>query len=114
MEAAGISNQDVYVAVRPEGFVLSEDKSKDSKSRAETKVSQGKERELHCTLQAVEVMGRDISVVATNPFSENAVIRAIISSETRVDTKKKDLSFTLKKNKVFLFKKETEERIYVK
>ena len=114
METTGVANQEVYVAVRPEGFVLSEDKSEDGQCKAEVKVSEGKGRELHCSLQAVEVMGRDISVVATHPLSENAVIRAIISSETKVDTKKKDISFVLKKNKVFIFKKETEERIYVK
>lgn len=114
MEAEGIANQEVYVAVRPEGFVLSEDKDENAQCKEETKISKEKRRELHCTLQAVEVMGRDISIVATHPLSENAVIRAIISSETKVDTKKKDISFILKKNKVFIFKKETEERIYVK
>ena len=100
LDAKGVANQEVYVAIRPEGFVLSEEETC--------------ERKLHCRLQAVEVMGRDISVVATHPLSENAVIRAIISSETKVDTGKKDICFTLKKNKVFLFNKVTEERIYVK
>ncbi len=99
LETKGVQNQEVYVAIRPEGFLPAEE---------------GKEGIFHCSMQAVEVMGRDISVVAAHPLSENTVIRAIISSETKVDTKEKNVCFTLKKNKVFLFKKETEERIYVK
>ena len=100
LEVKGIKDQEVYAAIRPEGFVLSENMECESK--------------LHCSLQAVEVMGRDISVVVTHPLSENAVIRAIISSETKVDTGKKEVGFELKKNKVFIFNRETEERIYVK
>lgn len=99
LDVKDVPNQEVYVAIRPEGFLPAEE---------------GSSGVFHCSLQAVEVMGRDISVVATHPLSENTVIRAIISSETKVDTKEKNISFALKKNKVFIFKKETEERIYVK
>ena len=102
MEVKGIEDQKVYVAIRPEGFVLSEEETCDHTKGM-----------LHCFLQAVEVMGRDISVVASHPLSENTVIRAIISSETKVDTKKKEIRFTLKKNKVFIFRRENEERIYI-
>lgn len=105
LDAKGVANQEVYVAIRPEGFVLCENPAGQSEE---------KEGELHCSLQAVEVMGRDISVVATHPLSENTVIRAIISSETKVNAGQKDIYFSLKKNKVFVFNKETEERIYVK
>ena len=109
MEAKGVADGEVYVAIRPEGFVLSEEKN------CQCMDSQIKDKdELHCTLQAVEVMGRDISVVATHPLSENTVIRAIISSETKVDTNKKEIGFELKKNKVFIFSRETEERIFLK
>ena len=109
LEAKGIDDQEVYIAIRPEGFVLHE------KEEGQNKVTNG-EREgvLHCSLQAVEVMGRDISVVATHAFSENAVIRAIISSETKVDIEKKEICFGLKRNKVFIFNKDSEERIYIK
>ena len=95
MDAKGIADQEVYVAIRPEGFVLSKEK----------------ENTLSCQLQAVEVMGRDVSVVAIHPLSENTVIRAIIPSEKKVDVTSKEVRFELKKNKVFLFHKETEERL---
>ena len=94
LEIAGVPDQKVSVAVRPEGFVLD---------------AQGA---FGCELNRVEVMGRDISVVSAHKACENPVIRAIISSEHQVDTEKETVRFHLKPNKVFLFHKETEERIY--
>ena len=82
-----------YIAIRPEGFVLSE------------------KGVLSCKLKAVEVMGRDISVVCTNEKCTANAIRAIISAENRVDTSSDTVRFDLKKNKVFVFDKKTEERI---
>lgn len=114
MEAKGVADGEVYVAIRPEGFVLAGEQEGDCKSGQQEESRNESGGVLYCKLQAVEVMGRDISVVATHPVSENAVIRAIISSETKVDTNKKEIGFELKKNKVFIFSKETEERIYVK
>ena len=112
LEVKGVKDQEVYVAVRPEGFLLPEEEAYDC--QCEHGKADVKEEKLHCFLQAVEVMGRDISVVATHPLSENMVIRAIISSETKVDGKKKEIGFELKRNKVFLFNKKTEERIFIK
>lgn len=107
MDAEGVADQEVYVAIRPEGFVLPEEDCDYENCRKEEKEGYV----LNCNLQAVEVMGRDISVVATHPLCENTVIRAIISSDTKVDTSSQKIAFTLKKNKVFLFKKDTEERM---
>lgn len=93
MDAANLPDQEVYVGVRPEGFVLSD------------------EGELTCTLCGVEVMGRDISVVAAHRDAENPTIRAIISAENKVDTGASAVRFTLKPGKVFVFNRETQERI---
>ncbi len=86
------SDGEVYIAIRPEGFILSD-----------TGV-------FSCALKAVEVMGRDISVVCTNEKS-TAAIRAIISSENKVDVTSEKVRFDLKRSKVFVFRKETEDRI---
>ena len=94
LEAAGVSDGKVTVAVRPEGFVLNEKGA------------------LGCELSGVEVMGRDISVVSTHKMCENANIRAIIGSENQVDTTRGKVRFDLKPNKVFLFEKNTGARIY--
>jgi len=94
LDAAGVSDGKVTIAVRPEGFVLN------------------KEGVLSCDLKGVEVMGRDISVVSTHKMCENANIRAIIGSENQVDTTSGKVRFDLKPNKVFLFEKNTGARIY--
>ncbi len=93
METKDLPDQEVFVGVRPEGFVLSKDGS------------------FSCELKGVEVMGRDISVVCANRASVNPTIRAIISAENKVDASRALVRFTLKPGKVFVFHKETQERI---
>ena len=110
LDAKGAEDQEVYVAIRPEGFVLPEEEC-ECKKEEDLEENRGI---LHCALQAVEVMGRDCSVVMTHPLSEGAVLRGIIPSDAKVDTKPKQIGFELKKSKVFIFRKDTEERIYTK
>ena len=93
LEAPGVADQPVWVGIRPEGFVLEETGP------------------LCCALQGVEVMGRDITVVAGHPDCENTAIRAIISAENTVNAASETVSFALKPNKGFLFSRETEGRL---
>jgi multiple sugar transport system ATP-binding protein len=93
MNISGVSDRKVYIGIRPEGFVLSDNGA------------------FECNLERVEVLGRDISVVSTNKASLNPVIRAIIGTENKVDTTKNTVKFNIKPYKMFLFDKETEERI---
>ena len=89
----GVEDRDVWVGIRPEGFILDENGA------------------LHCGLEAVEVMGRDTSVVAVHPAAESENIRAIISADNVIDTASDTVSFTVKPHKLFIFDKETEENI---
>lgn len=89
----GLSEREVYAAIRPEGFLLREDGP------------------FHCKLKGVEVMGRDISVLSENEALLGSVVRSIISTENRVDTGAEFVRFALMPHKVFLFDKETKERI---
>ena len=93
LDVKGVSDQDVWVGIRPEGFVLDDNGA------------------FSCTLSGLEVMGRDVSVVSTNEQSVNPTVRSIISAENKVDLAEKTVRFTLKPKKVFLFHKKTEERI---
>ena len=93
LEAPGVEDQEVVIGIRPEGFELSENGA------------------LHCKLVNVEVMGRDVSIVSENPASLNPVIRSIINADNKVDVSRETVSYNLKPHKVFLFNKETEERI---
>ena len=56
-------------------------------------------------------MGRDVSVVSTNAASQNSQIRSIIDADNQVDVSKGIVRYTLKPHKVFLFCKDTGERI---
>ena len=96
LDVAGVADQQVYVGIRPEGFILRDDGP------------------FTCKLLNVEVMGRDVSIVASNEASANPIIRAIIDADNAVDTESETVKFALKPNKVFLFNKDTEERIYLK
>ncbi len=93
LDVPKLTDQEVKIGIRPEGFILNEN---------------GK---FCCRLHGVEVMGRDISVVSTHSASDNPFVRSIISAEHRVNTASETVRFDLKPNKVFIFSKETEERI---
>ena len=94
LDVAGVADQEVTVGIRPEGFVLDENGP------------------LTCKLSSVEVMGRDVSIVSENAASQNPVIRSIINADNKVDVTAENVKYSLKAHKVFVFNKETEERIY--
>ena len=85
LSVRGVRDGKVTVGIRPEGFVLQEDGP------------------LVCDLRAVEVMGRDTSVVSGNPACTGPQIRSIIPSESRLDTSAKKVRFAVKPAKVKLF-----------
>ena len=99
MDTPEVDDREVYVGVRPEGFVL----------------AKGDAGVLHNRLVNVEVMGRDVSIISGNDacLSEAKTLRSIIDADDRANIGEGTVSFNLKKNKVFLFDKETEERIYL-
>ena len=90
----GVASQPVTVGIRPEGFNLDENGP------------------LKCRLSNVEVMGRDVSIVSKHENSLNPIIRSIINADHKVDITSEFVSYSLKPNKVFLFHKETEDRIF--
>ncbi len=93
LDVKGVEDQEVYIGVRPEGFLLN---------------ANGK---LTCSVSGIDVMGRDISVVSTNAASLNPVVRSIIAAD-EMGNVAGEVKFNLKEHKVFVFNKETEERVY--
>lgn len=85
LDVPGIADEDVYVGIRPEGFIYNENGA------------------LHCNLKNVEVMGRDVSIVSTNDHATSPIIRSIIDATTKVDTTKDTVCFDIKPNKIFIF-----------
>ncbi len=94
LDVPGIEDREVFVGIRPEGFVLDDNGP------------------MVCKLNNVEVMGRDMSVVCEHSASVNPIVRAIINSDNKVDLTSETVSYSLKPHKVFIFDAETEERIY--
>ena len=68
--------------------------------------------ESHERLNVVEVMGRDVSIVSKHESSLNPVIRSIINSDAGLNVAGATVNYSLKSNKVFLFSKESENRLY--
>ncbi len=93
MQVPDPKDRPVWVGIRPEGFVPAENGP------------------LCCKLNAVEVMGRDVSIVSTHDASVNETIRSIINADIKIDESAPFVRYELKPHKVFLFEKDTEERI---
>ena len=89
-------DKDVYIAIRPEGFSM--DKPKEGQG-------------LHCDVEMIQVLGRDISIVAKNPHCTKETFKIIISSDDHPGTQ--NLCVAVKPHKMFVFDGETEKRIYL-
>ncbi len=95
MDAQGIEDKEIYVAIRPEGFIVDQNGP------------------LECEFVNREIMGRDTSVVVKHPDFQGEKIRAIIPSEEPVEPENGKVRFSLKPFKVRLFDGKTQERIKV-
>ena len=93
MALEGVADGPVTVGVRPEGFRVRDDGP------------------LCCALEAVEVMGRDTTIVSTHPAMQGVSIRSIISAEYAEGVSGEAVRFYLKESKVHLFDAATGERI---
>ena len=93
LDVPGVDDQEVFVGIRPEGFIIDDNGA------------------FAANVSNIEVMGRDVSVVSTHVASVNPVVRSIVDADTVADGEVKTVRFSLKPHKVFLFNKETEQRI---
>ena len=94
LDVKGAADQLVHVGIRPEGFIV------DANGAFE------------CDLSNVEVMGRDVSIVSRHASSQNPVIRSIVDADNKLPEGATKVRFSLKPHKVFLFNKDSEERVY--
>ena len=92
-----LGNKEIYVAIRPEGFVLA---GKDDK------------HVLNANLEMVQILGRDVSLVANNPACTKPSFKVIVAAE-EAESPAAALRLKIKPNKLFLFDGVTEERIRV-
>ncbi|MBO5906941.1 MAG: ABC transporter ATP-binding protein [Clostridia bacterium] len=94
LDVPGVSDRAVYVGIRPEAFIPMSDGP------------------LQCEISNVEVMGRDVSVVSKHVASINPFVRSIVDADNKISVSDEFVRFYLKPHKVFLFDKETEQRLY--
>ena len=94
LEMPNVKDQEVTVGIRPEGFIPDENGP------------------LVCKPVNVEVMGRDVSIVSTHEASQNPFVRSIVDADNRIDASGEAVRFSVKPRKLFIFSRETEERIY--
>jgi len=89
-----IENRKVYIGIRPEGFIP------DS------------EGPMKCAMKAVEVMGRDTSVVSEHIASvDGTPLRSIVSADTGIDPGSEQIRYRLVPKKVMIFDRDSGERI---
>lgn len=93
LNVPGVDDRDVFVGIRPEGFAPSKDGA------------------FSVTLDRIEVMGRDRSVLASHPSCISEKLRAIVDADAAIDENADAVRFSLKPKKVFLFDKASEARI---
>ena len=86
-----ILDQEGYIGIRPEGF------------------SVGKDAVLSAFVEQIETLGRDISIVGLHPNCVKPTFKAIVDADTPVSLGA--IKLGVKKNKCFVFTKDTEERI---
>ena len=93
MDVTGDFEGHIVVGIRPEGFIPDPNGT------------------LVCNCRQIEVMGRDTSVVCDHPAFTGTALRAIIDADNISKIQKGAISFSLRPNKVFLFREDTGERI---
>ena len=93
LQVPGVADQRIWAGIRPEGFLPSVDGP------------------LTCGLERVEVLGRDVSVVCTHSACTSGTVRAIVNAACQVDTTCAQVRFALRRDKVFLFHWETQQRV---
>ncbi len=93
-----LGNKDVFVAIRPEGFIIAKKTDKNV---------------LNCDMEMIQVLGRDISIVAKKEECTKETFKIIVAAE-EAESLSGHIAVKVKPNKVFIFDGETEERIYLK
>ncbi len=88
-----LKNQDVCIGIRPEGFEVNPD------------------GDFTIKVEQIEYIGRDKSIIGSNPNSEKPTFRFIIDAEITGVEIGKEIKGNVKKTKCFVFDKDTESRI---
>jgi len=81
-----IGDKELIVAIRPEGFLPAQ---------------KGDKNVFHAEMEMIQVLGRDISIVAKHPACEQPTFKVIIGADEKIADK--NLCLKVKPNKLFVF-----------
>ena len=90
-----VADQEVFIAIRPEGFAITNEKTKVLNAEAEM----------------IQVLGRDISVIAKNEHCLTPTFKIIVQQTD--DKLVGAIKLKVLANKLFVFDSQTQERIYL-
>lgn len=90
-EVIDVPDQEVYVGIRPEGFIV------------------GDNGVISLNVEHIETLGRDFSLVCNHECALTQSFKVIVDADSNVSLG--TIKLGVKKNKCFVFNKETEERI---
>ncbi len=91
----------IYVAIRPEGFVVESITPYDGSIIEQTE-SQNEECIVSCKVDLVETIGRDTTLIINSPTKEKTYFKAIVPSELKITDSDK-VDFKVKPHKMFIF-----------
>ncbi|MCR5079474.1 MAG: ABC transporter ATP-binding protein [Bacilli bacterium] len=94
----GIENQNVTIGIRPEGFLMD-------------KEAEGKEKVLTLKCKKVYTQGRDLQLLCSSIYAEEGKVKLIIDSD--IEAKPGEICFALRKNKIYVFEKESGKRMEI-
>lgn len=86
-------NEDIYVTIRPEGFLTERDS----------------DYGLTLNVKQLQTMGRDISLICSHPSLSNGQVKLMVDADVKVSLG--EYKFAIRPNKIFLFDGKTEDRI---
>jgi ABC-type sugar transport system ATPase subunit len=91
-----VADQDLYIAIRPEGLSVTSDK---------------KALSFEGEVDQIQVLGRDLFILAKNPACGKPTFKAVIQNENSLYSGK--LRFAVRPDKFFIFGKDNQERIVI-
>lgn len=94
----------VYVAIRPEGFVVNSHKKFEGEEIVQS-LENEKNNVITCKVDLVETIGRDTTLIIFDPTKEKTFFKAIVPSELRIEDNDV-LELGIKPHKMFVFNSE--------
>ena len=107
----GLPEKEVYVGIRPEGFLLPREIERQGASFHEILLDglESMEGRLTLDIENIQANGKDVSLIGSHAFFVGDQLKITMDSETKPEIGKE--TFLVRASKLYLFDAVTEERI---